>query len=356
MPPEIQLSSEAIAARQSAAQFSKDYAEVADFTTLAHSARQPKAVPINTLDPESQSNLNEFYMAMRSNRPLPATVINMHPWPLPGVGQFTRAITIPACPPGDPYNYSHIRGYSADKKYQDNGSFTFGCIRPIQKAVEFFVNFNNPDSGGPGVIVYEGEGHPDKVLMVNTYDPLGKAFTDEKSTIEYDAEERPTPVISLIPIQRNLAEYIAEVRAQRNAHYLAKVQLADTYVRDLKTHGRRPINPLHRLMAEVLFAEGVIDAIPDWGLATKMQRGLAKQNCRSCGNPYNDGAFRCTCGHIINPLEAYRDSAIEYTHVSMDSLSADERVEAMKIKQARDEAKELAQMEMDDQKKGKGKK
>ena len=70
------------------------------------------------LDGESQRNLDELYLQVRSNPFKPATVINFHPWDLqfPMTEPYVRGITVPKCQPGDMFSWHHIRSWSPEKK------------------------------------------------------------------------------------------------------------------------------------------------------------------------------------------------------------------------------------------------
>src|SRR4051812_43594146 len=74
------------------------------------------------LDAQSERNLAELRRQVRNN-PFPAaTVINLHPWPLQASDIFLRGIVIPACEPGMEVAYHHIRSWSHDKKYSEDGN------------------------------------------------------------------------------------------------------------------------------------------------------------------------------------------------------------------------------------------
>jgi hypothetical protein len=167
-------------AAQAAGKASQDFTHA--FPEFASSKSNPGARGVNNLDATSQHNKNEAERRLRSNRPKPATVINLHPWPLTfGSGdRFLRGITVPACHPGELYAYVHIRKTALDWEYEENGSLDFQPVLPIKLAAEFMREFGGKDGYGGGVIIYEGEGHPDKMGEVETYDPGGRPLTVQR--------------------------------------------------------------------------------------------------------------------------------------------------------------------------------
>jgi hypothetical protein len=300
----------------------------------------------NPLDDQSQRNLDELRRQVRSNPFKHATVVNLHPWPLSiNSDRFVRGIIIPACNPGMEFAYGHIRTWSHDHSYNEDGmSFKFTAIKQIDKAAQFLVQFSDPEMYGGGVIIYEGESHPSKVGEVETYRPDGRPEVTLKNIVEYDDEGHKIPSVQELPVKRSLMEMITEQRQRRNQFYMSKVEWADSKWKSADVKDRRLITNTHRLMAEMLHAEGVLPVVPDWNLATRMELGLAAANCKGCGTPVNETAFKCvTCGHILKALEAYEAGAINWEHAAMDTMSADEWLKAEEIKSAREAARATAQ-------------
>lgn len=311
----------------------------------------------NPLDNESQRNLDQLKREMRATPPKHATVVNLHPWPLLINEKFTRGIVIPACNPGESFAHHHIRSWSHDQSYNEDGmSFKFSAIHPIQKASQFLITFANPEVYGGGVLIYESESHPSKVGEVEIYRPDGRVEVTLKNAIEYDDENHPIPVVQEIPVRRKFSELLAEETRRRNAFYMSRVEWADEKFKSTDVKEKKLITPMHRLMAEVLHADGILPALPDWNLASRMELGLAANNCKGCGNPVNNEAFKCsTCGHILNALHAYMERAIEYGHVSMDGMTPDEWELVEEEKDRRDSAREEAKARRE-KAKAKGKK
>lgn len=300
---------------------------------------------VNNLDPVSQGRLNEMRAEMRSNPSRPATVVNLHPWDLmfsAGI-PLLRGIQVPACPPGQIYSFHHIRVKRFEMFYEEDGTMAYRPLRPIQLAGEFVREFSNKDNDGGGVIIYEGESNPDKVGTVETYDSAGRPMTMDKPGLEYDEDNRPQQIVEKHPVRRSFDEMLKEAIALRNKVYFDKVQRADRDYHLPDGRGRRLITEKHRLMAEVLFAEGIIPVVPEWNLASRMEQGLSENNCPACATPTRQGAFKCaSCGHILSAFEAYKAGAIEYGHVSFETMSSDEWEQAEELKAEREKNRSAA--------------
>lgn len=300
----------------------------------------------NSLDATSQANLTEFLRQMRSNPPRPATIVNLHPWPLQlPASKFTRGIVVPACVPGQEFAHTYVRGWIKDWKQDEQGSLQFMAVNPIHRATEFLREFSLGDAFGPGVIVYEGETRPDKAAEVETYSPNGLPNTTIRDGYDYDEENRKVPTKFTVPVTKDFQKILKETTAARNAAYLRNVRRADNEFRRPDGKGKGAITPFIEMMAEVLVAEGLLEAMPDWKMASKLEKGLAEENCPACGASYKNTAFRCGgCSHILNPLEAYKNGAIEFGHVSMDKMTAEEWEEATTIKDERTKARAKANL------------
>lgn len=302
----------------------------------------------NKLDPASQTSHDELYATMRSTPPKPATVINLHPWPLVIDGpRLLKGILIPPCPAGARFQHHHIRGWRKDWEYTEDGTLKFKAVLPIKLAGEFVLAFSNNEFSNKngcngGVIIYEGEGHPDKAGLVETYGPTGRVITRDEPGWDFDPEENKIPVINQVPVKRELSEILKEAIAARNAYYFKRVQAADSDYRDEK---KRPFLSLEqpRLMAEVLHAEGLLPSVPVWNLATRMQQGLADDNCPSCGAPRKVDAIACSeCKYALEPVECYANGIITWDQLEMHNLSTEEWEQAFEIRDQKDTAKQEA--------------
>jgi hypothetical protein len=297
----------------------------------------------NPLDAISERNLAELRRQVRAN-PFPAgTVINLHPWPLQASeDKFLRGIVIPACNPGQDFAYHHIRAWMHDKEYSQDGThFTFKPIKPIDKAAQFLVRFANPEMYGGGVIIYEGDRQPNKIDMVELYTQDGLPMVTRQDGYETDDEDHRIPVTIDVPVKGKLQDLIEKAREDRNEFYLRRVTQADEWFKSQDSKDRRKITPMHRLMAEVLVAEGILKEAPDWNLTSKLDKskGEAKE-CKSCGSMIQGDPYRCTgCGNILKALEAFMDGAIEWGHAKLELLPEDQFAIAEAEHKRRAEAK-----------------
>ncbi|HEV7674382.1 MAG TPA: hypothetical protein VGQ12_07620 [Candidatus Angelobacter sp.] len=311
-----------------------------DALISAKTAEQRKSA--NRLDDKSQNSLNDLRARMRSTPAKAATVINLHPWDLmfPSGIRLLRGIQIPACHPGMPFAYHHIRGYRMDWEYNEDGTQKFMEILPITLAAQFVREFSDQHNDGGGVIVYEGDGHPDKMGEVEVYDPIGRVQTREVPGVVFNAEDQEEAAMIAVPIKRKLSELIEEARQVRNRIYLDKYRRA---YRDYNLPGGKGkflVTPKHMLISEVLLSEGLIAKLPDWNPGDRSDEGLEQDNCKACGTPRRKGAYKClSCNSILNALEAFKDYAIEWGHAKFDALTSDEYAEAEAIYEEREKQK-----------------
>lgn len=335
----VRLSPAAQQTSAAAAEFAKSF-PLYDQILSAKTADQRKSA--NRLDDKSQQSLNELRVRMRSTPPKPATVINLHPWDLmfPSGIRLLRGIQVPACHPGMPFAYFHIRGWRMDWEYNEDGTQKFTEILPITLAAQFVREFSNQDNDGGGVIVFEGDGHPDKMGEVEVYDPIGRVMTREEPGYVFNAEDQQEAAMIPVPIKRKLSEIIDEARKTRNTVYLDKYRRAYRDYHLPNGKGKFLITPKHMLISEVLFHEGLIAKMPDWNPGDRNDEGLEQDNCKSCGTPRKKGAYKCSeCNNILNALEAYKDFAIEWGHGKFEMLTSDEYEEAQAIHDEREKLK-----------------
>ena len=275
------------------------------------------------LDPQSERNLAELRRQVRAN-PFPAaTVINLHPWCLQSSDTFLRGIVIPACEPGQDFSHHHIRSWSHDKRYAEDGmSFLFSAIKPIEKAAQFLLKFADPQVYGGGVLIYEGDKHPNKMGDVELYSPDGRPMVTSRQGYEFDDENNRLPATFDDPIKGNLHKMIEDARKTRNEFYLTQVRWADERFKSADVKDRRLITNMHRLMMDVLVAEGILEQPLDWNLTSSLDKNKLAITCKGCGSPIANAAYRCTtCNNIIDAYEAFMDYAIEWGHAKLETLS-----------------------------------
>lgn len=300
----------------------------------------------NPLDDATAGALNEWKRQMRATPPKPACVFNLNPFTLDfGMGDlYLRGIVVPAWSPGMPYPAKHvIRHPRHESFYNEDGSRGFKTILPIHMAAEFLREYSHKDNYGGGVIICEGDVNPEKAgpdFEVELYDPMGRPIIRLQQGIEYDAENNPVPVELEIPIKRKLSDQFEEARKSRNAFYRKQVQKAEHDWRLPDGRGKQNVTAVHDLMADILVAEGLLAKKPDWNLTSRLEEGLAGNDCKACGSTPKLGAYKCvTCGNILNALEAYKDFAIEFDHGKMAMLTSDELEEAELVKMEREDVK-----------------
>ena len=297
----------------------------------------------NVLDSVSQKNLDDLRARMRANKPRPATIVNLLPWKLIVTGGSTfQGIEVPACPPGVAFTHQHIRYWKTDtpRYNEDCTAFLYDPIYPIQIAREFVRVYCNRERFGGGVIVYEGDGHPDKVDMVETYDDSGLPITSSEYGIEEGQEGEKIEVVIQAPIRQKYNDIYRRERGLRNAMFKRKVEVMNRDYQLPDGKGRRNLTDNHILMAEVLFAEGVISEKPKWSLVSRLDEGLEAFDCPKCGEPRKKNAYACrACNNILDALAAYKDYAIDFDNVKMDMLTSDELEAANEIRVEREQAK-----------------
>jgi hypothetical protein len=304
----------------------------------------------NPLDPLSEKNLADLRRQVRAN-PFPAaTVINLHPFTLQSSDMYLRGIVIPACEPGMDFAHHHIRSWNADKRYSEDGnSFIFTAIKPIEKAAQFLLKFANPEVYGGGVLIYEGDRHPNKLTDVELYSLDGRPMVRVEDGYDYDDEGHRLPSKIEIPLKGKLHELIEQERRKRNQFYLAKVTEADRWFKSGDSKKRELITDLHRLMQDVLVKEGVLDKPLDWNLASTLDRSKGEgKECKSCGSVIQGDPYRCTnagCGNILKALEAFMDGAIEWGHVKIEMLPSEQYAVAEAEHKRRQEVKKSRKQE-----------
>lgn len=297
---------------------------------------------VTYLDPLSLKRLDDLRRQMMASPPPHATVINILPWELSFTSgmPLLRGLQVPACHPGMPYAYYHIRSWRTERELMsdDGGSWSFSAITPIMQAGQFVREFLNKDNMGCGIIIYEGGQHPDKVKEVETYDAQGNPTVTEKRGVMYDEEQREIPSVIQTPVRSDLHKMIEQHRERRNQIFFSRVEEAEGWYRAEKY--RHQVTNNHHLMADVLVSEGVIPVTPFGVVASRLKQGLSEENCAACGQIVKASAYHCEhCGNIIDPFRAYMDSFIKIDHAKMEKLTAEQWEEVEKEEERRDKAK-----------------
>jgi len=244
----------------------------------------------------------------------PWSVVNLMPFPLNVNGVLHARMAgpdgnqVPECPVGAPYVQKVIREVQYSIKDEGAGMDNIDNYTPVPwdpsiLAKEFGNEFLDRMGVG-GVILYEGDQPP------------------------------TTP---------GLQKTLRDAREARNRYLLRKVREAESEWADTSGVRRKNITDVHRKAAEVLLYDKVLKHQPAWLLAVNPAGVEPAEPCPGCGMTAEGPAAICKgCGYVYKPLEAYKATLIEYGHISMDRLSAEEWKTVNEIKAARDKARAAA--------------
>lgn len=244
----------------------------------------------------------------------PVTVINLLPFKLQinSVLHSRYDLVVPQSPTdpqkkgGIPYArrvfdrpYFDSKDMGSDMEGIDN--FVAMPWLPIQIALDFDREYNEIQATGC-VFFYEGDNPPES-----------------------------TPVLAhqLKKAQESLFKW-CEKRCQE-----ADLEFAND-------ESRKNITEVHREAWRILHRANVVkdDSKPAWLHSITTNR-TAPDLCAGCDKP-KAGAVCVNCGNVFKPLIAYRESMIDFGHVSFGKMTDEEFKEALKIKEQRD--KRTAQM------------
>ena len=256
---------------------------------------------------------NETAALMARLNPKPWSVINMMPFPLNVNGVLHSRLArpdgmqVPECAVGSPYVHFVIREVQYSIKDEGAGMDNLDNYTPMawdpSILAQDYANEFLTRMGCGGLIIYEGDEKPDS-----------------------------TP---------GLKHKLEEARKARNRWLLRKVQEAEADWGDSSGRGRKNITELHRKAAEILLHEKILKQQPAWLLVASE---TAPDPCPGCGEISDRKAAICkNCRYVYHPLEAYKATLIDYGHISMDRLSAEQWQEANKIKADREGNKRKGQ-------------
>jgi hypothetical protein len=247
----------------------------------------------------------------------PWSVVNLMPFPLNVNGVLHARMAapdgeqIPACPVGAPYVQKVLREVLYSLKDEGAGMDNVDNFTPVPwdpsiLAKEYALEFLDRMGAG-GVVIYEGD-HP--------------------------------------PTTPGLQKALRDAREARNRYLLRKVREAENEWADTSGARRKNITDLHRTAAEVLIHDKVLKNQPAWLLALNPVEGEGPGACPGCGGfPDRQAAICKGCGYVYQPMEAYKAALIEYGHISMDRLSAEEWKTVNEIKAQRDKARAAGKAE-----------
>lgn len=253
---------------------------------------------------------NNLEQLMARIKPRPWSVVNLMPFPLNVNGVLHSHLMqadgnqVPACPPGEPYSQRVIEEVLYSIKDEGAGMDNLDNYNPEPWDPSILARDYQHEfvtrMGCGGVVIYEGDQKPDE---------CGQRDAVEKA------------------------------RKARNQWLLRKVQEAEAEWSDSSGRGRKNITELHRKAAEVLLHEKILKHQPAWLLATH-ESGKAPQPCPGCGEVAEKNAAICKhCNYVYDPLQAYKSTLIDYTHVAMTRLTTGQWKEANAIKAEREQNK-----------------
>ena len=235
----------------------------------------------------------------------PVTIINLMPFTLDvnGVIQKRYDLRVPPAP-AEPLKKGAIP-YSRrvlDRIYwdsEDQGSDMEGVDNfkpvpwlPIEVAEDFTREYNDIQNCG-GVFIYEGDHLP---------------------------ETSPVLMNQLKRAQEELFKWCEK-----------KVQDADLEFASEST--RKNISDVHRNAWKIMFRAGLTseEQKPAWLHSVHSSARQAPEFCPGCDKP-KAGAVCVNCGNVFKPLVAYKESMIEFGHVSFGKMNDEEFKEALKWK------------------------
>lgn len=258
-----------------------------------------------------------------------AVVLNMNPFLLKVESGHTQYI-IDACPDDKDFAAYEIETARLFTKYRStrenlNGlmerDYDLLAISPIEQALEFHTTYNDgiaTQRPMGGVIVFEGTKEDlagGKDLMVR----------EPQVTLSRNGKVRVVKFREVL-----LFDLIKAGRAKQKVKTLEKIADGQKYYNDPKLSSY--LDDEHRKYARFAYRQKWITKLPEYcGEST-----TAANLCDGCGNEYKSKTGKCQCGHVMYPLLAFEKSAIEFTHVRMDSLDAAEWKKAIAIKEKRD--------------------
>jgi uncharacterized Zn finger protein (UPF0148 family) len=282
----------------------------------------------------SQKRYNDMLRTIRQNETdRPVTILNLNPFFLEiNGGVYFSGEQIAACPQDKPYTVHVIRdvrwghkdlGCDAQNMMQME---PVPCI-PLVLASEYIREYVQQDGGFGGVLCYVGDQDPATIK---------KGQRVRVPEIAYDE----TGEFYINVVDRVFDEILARVRLKRNNSLMNRLQSANMWYEN--EFQRMNVNDVHREMARMAVAEGLIPELPRWVMQQNTLMTKQPDPCPSCMSMPKEGAVLCTnCGHIFNVVAAYKNARIAYGAQEFDRLSAEEWKEVNAIKLERDKLKKF---------------
>lgn len=124
--------------------------------------------------------------------------------------------------------------------------------------------------------------------------------------------------------------------AQKNLFTWCDKRCNEANLEFANDESRKNITELHREAWRILNRAGIVkdSEKPPW-LHSISTSKVAPDLCAGCDKP-KAGAVCVNCGNVFKPLLAYKESMIDFGHVSFGKMTDDEFKEALEIKKERD--------------------
>ena len=250
----------------------------------------------------------EMQNMLKDMKWFPWSIVNLMPYPLNvnGVLHSRLAVNgnqVPACTIGSPYVQKVISEIQWDVKdlgagFDNIDNYSSVPWIPKKLAEDYIAEFI--DGMKWGVMAYEGDQAPDST--------------------------------------EGLKHVLKRAEQARNEYLLKQCQIADA-IWGMPNRRIEVVNH-HRDAASMALHLKLINRKPEWLVAEPRVMGANTEACPNCGEVPEKRFAQCkTCGYVYEPLKAYKLALIEYGHIAMDRLTAEEWDEANKIKEDRERAR-----------------
>jgi hypothetical protein len=242
----------------------------------------------NEEEDEKLAEVRKVHRRMAESTIIPATVINLAPWPVQGQGAHLMYPNrrIPACPIGQAFERFVFVSYDIDLE-DKGGRFGADAITPIALANDL-VGQLRPQKRG-GLFHYMGDHLPGE-----------NPKTKEEELKVWD-----------------------KAKAEMVRYMKQKYREAEGFYQQPARKGLSNIVEEHRLSCQWLLHYRFLTGIPAWLTATR-EEGDVPDACPGCGQEPGAG-FACgNCGYIMNPLSAYQLGEIDDDHHSLRRLTREQ--------------------------------
>jgi hypothetical protein len=285
-------------------------------------------------DPGQRWTLKRFTdiqrMIKQADADQPVTLLNLNPFPLKINGGVFFPEEIAACPPGRPYTIHVLK--ETRWGHKDLGCDAQNMMQmepvpaiPLVLAAEYIREYVQQDGGFGGVLCYLGD-HPPLSMKKGATIRVPEVGYSDRGEFFVDVHVR------------DFHETLTAIRTKRNTSILQRLQSANAWYEN--DSQRMNVNDVHRDLARLAFAEGLIPELPRWVMVANTLQQKQPDPCPSCAVIPKSGAILCVnCGHIFDVIQAYKNTRIAYNAVEMDRLTAAEWKVVNAIKAERDAAK-----------------